>query len=102
MKFNLFKALYDEALEETTLEYYIAERGWEDWMGDYDAQEVADILTSIYTLANSPLKDSRSASRAEFGRTYDVPLRTLENWDSEDRTPPSYVKLLLDFAQFNN
>lgn len=102
MKFDLFKMLYDEALEETTSEYYIAERGWEDWMDDYDAQEVAEILTSIYTLANSPLKDSRRTSRAEFARTYGIPLRSVENWEAEDRTPPSYVKLLLDFAQFNN
>lgn len=104
MKFSLFKLLYTEALEEKDLEYYIAERGWQEWMDDYEAQDIADILTRIYTLANNPLKDTRNISRAEFSRRYSIPIRTLEAWDSDkiDRDPVGYIKLLIDFAQFNN
>ncbi|MGT2930195.1 hypothetical protein ACVR1G_08220 [Streptococcus dentasini] len=103
MKFKLFKQLYSEALEEgITLELYIAERGWQKWMDDYNPQEVADMLTKIYTLANNSLKDTRNMSRAEFSREYSIPIRTLEDWDLGKRIPPVYIKLLLDFAQFNN
>lgn len=100
MKFNLFKQLYTEALEEAGLENYI-ERGWQDWMDDYSPNMVADLLTRIHTLANNPLKDTRDVSRAEFARTYDVPIRTLESWDADERQAPRYVKMLIDFAQFN-
>lgn len=102
MKFELFKQLYSEALEDTTLEYFIAERGWQDWMEEYEPDKVADILNYIYYLANNPLKDTRSVSRAEFSRQYSIPVRTLQDWDLGNRNAPEYVKLLLDFAQFTD
>lgn len=102
MKFSLFKELYSEALEDTTLEYFIAERGWQDWMEEYEPDEVADLLSRIYRLANNPLKDTRQVSRAEFSRRYGIPVRTLQDWDLGNRSAPEYVKLLIDFAQFTN
>jgi hypothetical protein len=35
-------------------------------------------------------------SRAEFSRRYNIPLRTLESWESEVRTPPEYILQLLE------
>lgn len=102
MKFSLFKELYSEALENITLEYFIAERGWQDWMDEYEADEVAEVLTHIYQLANNPLKDTRQVSRAEFSRRYNIPIRTLQDWDLGNRNAPEYVKMLIDFAQFSN
>ena len=102
MKFNLFKQLYSEALEEdTTLELFIAERGWQEWMEEYSADDVVNILTNIYYLANNPLKDTRKVSRAEFSRQYNIPNRNLQDGELGNRTPPIYVKMLIDFAQFN-
>lgn len=37
-------------------------------------------------------------SRAEFSRRYNIPIRTLESWESEVRTPPEYVRQLLERA----
>lgn len=102
MKFELFEELYDEALEITSLELYVAERGWQDWMEEYEADEVAELLGRIYHLANNPLKDTRQVSRAEFSRQYAIPVRTLQDWDLEVSSSPKYVKLLIDFAQFTN
>lgn len=102
MKFELFKELYNEALDIASLEFFVAERGWQDWMQDYTPDEVVELLSRIYCLANNPLKDTRQISRAEFSRRYNIPVRTLEDWDTEKRTAPIYVKLLLDFAQFTN
>lgn len=102
MKFSLFKQLYSEALEDTTLEFFIAERGWQDWMESFQPDEVVTLLNRIYELANNPLKETREVSRAEFSRMYSIPVRTLEGWDAEERTAPAYVKLLLDYAQFMN
>lgn len=35
-------------------------------------------------------------SRAEFGRRYNIPIRTLENWDSGKQTAPEYVYEMLE------
>jgi hypothetical protein len=102
MKFELFKELYDEALEIASLELYVAERGWQDWMEGYTPDEVAELLGRIYRLANNPLKDTREVSRAEFSRRYGIPVRTLQDWDLGNRSAPEYVKLLIDFAQFTS
>ena len=102
MKFELFKELYDEALEIASLELYIAERGWQVWMEDYHPDEVVTLLSRIYQLANNPLKDTRETSRAEFSRRYEIPLRTLQDWDLGVSSSPKYVKMLIDFAQFTN
>lgn len=98
MDFELFKQLYSEALESPSLELYIGERGWQDWMDSYDSPD--EILTTIHTLANSTLAESRTVSRAEFARRFDIPVRTLEDWDSGKRIAPAYVKKLIDYTIF--
>lgn len=35
-------------------------------------------------------------SRADFSRKYGIPLRTLESWEAGVRTPPAYVRRLLE------
>ena len=37
-------------------------------------------------------------SRAAFSRRYNIPIRTLEDWDSGKSTPPIYVIQLLERA----
>ena len=100
MNFELFNQLYIEALEQSNLEYYIADRGWQEWMESYEDREIAEILSTIHSLANSSLAESRGCSRTEFARRFDIPIRTLEDWDSGKRSGSSYVKKLIDFALF--
>lgn len=101
MEFNLFNQLYSEAIESPSLELYVGERGWQEWMDGYDAKEIADILSTIYSLANSTLAESRVCSRAEFARKFGIPIRTIEDWDSGKRIAPLYVKKLIDYAIFS-
>lgn len=35
-------------------------------------------------------------SRAEFSRRYEIPIRTLENWDAGTRQPPEWAVKLLE------
>lgn len=35
-------------------------------------------------------------SRAEFSRRYNIPLRTLEDWDAGKKNPPDYVLNMLE------
>lgn len=99
MKYELFNQLYIEALEESDLECYIAERGWQDWES-YDAQEIADSLTTIHKLANSTLAECREGSRAEFARRFGIPLRTLEDWDKNQHLPRDYVIKFIKYIIF--
>jgi DNA-binding transcriptional regulator YiaG len=100
MKYELFNQLYIEALEESDLECYIAERGWQERMESYEAQEIADILTTIHKLANSTLAECREGSRAEFSRRFGIPLRTLEDWDKNRYLPRDYVIKFIKYIIF--
>ena len=44
----------------------------------------------------SEMRERLKVSRAEFSRRYNIPIRTLESWESEVRTPPEYVLQLLE------
>ena len=39
-----------------------------------------------------------NVSRAEFSRKYNIPVRTLENWESGKSKCPDYVRQLLERA----
>lgn len=44
------------------------------------------------------IKEARIAagmSRAEMSRTFEIPIRTLEDWDAGKSKPPAYVEKLI-------
>lgn len=41
------------------------------------------------------IREYSGLSRAEFSRTYQIPLRTLEDWESEKHKAPAYVSEML-------
>ena len=36
--------------------------------------------------------------QTDFGKLYGIPLRTIQNWEGGQRTPPEYVLILLEKA----
>lgn len=44
----------------------------------------------------SEMRQYLDISRAEFSRRYNIPIRTLEDWENGKRTPPEYVMSLLE------
>ena len=44
------------------------------------------------------MREYLNLSRAAFSRIYKIPIRTLENWESGERTPPDYLLYLLERA----
>ena len=36
-------------------------------------------------------------SQANFGKKYNIPVRTIQDWETEKRNPPAYVVELLAF-----
>lgn len=44
------------------------------------------------------MRERLKVSRAEFSRRYNIPIRTLENWESGRSKCPDYVRQLLERA----
>lgn len=44
------------------------------------------------------MREFLGISRAEFSRRYNIPARTLDDWEKGRRTPPEYVPALLERA----
>lgn len=104
MNFELFVRLYGEALEYSDIGYYIAERGWQVWMEQYEVEAVTEILTSIFNLSKldiGGLRNMLNMPRAQMSKIYGIPIRTLENWDARICEPVSYVKILIAYTVFN-
>jgi DNA-binding transcriptional regulator YiaG len=40
-------------------------------------------------------REQAGLSKAEMARRFEIPIRTLENWESGNRTPPPYVEKLI-------
>jgi len=104
MKYSLFGGLFQEAKNYGDVDMYIAERGWQEWMDDYGADKIADILSTIYKLAHSSVKEMRESeglSRAEFCRIYLKKVRTVEEWDSGNNPVSESERMLMAYTFFN-
>lgn len=44
----------------------------------------------------SEMRKYLGMSRADFSRSYNIPIRTLEDWESGKRKAPEYVTRLLE------
>ena len=42
------------------------------------------------------MRNSLGDTQAEFARRYQIPLRTVQNWENGVRVPPEYVMNLLE------
>lgn len=42
------------------------------------------------------LREKTGLSQAKFAERYNIPKRTIENWESGKRTPPEYIESLLE------
>lgn len=99
--YELFTHLYRDALDSVSLEHYIAERGWQEWMNQFSDEQIVSILETIYDYANKSLKEIREKyySRAEFCRNYCIPIRTVENWETKENYA-EYIKTFILYTFF--
>lgn len=49
-------------------------------------------------MTSKELRAILGVSRAEFSRRYNIPIRTLENWESGSSRPPEWAFALLERA----
>lgn len=104
MEYKLFRKLYEEVKICKDLEYYIAERGGEEWMDDYEMNEVVQILNDIYELGKMGIAELRenelSISRAEMSRSYGIPEKTLLYWEQGKREMTPYLMCLIAYSVY--
>ena len=85
MNYETFSVLYNKARCTTKKESYATER----------------TLEKIYKLANSDIQTMRKYSgynQKEFSEKYEIPKRTLQDWEQGKRNPPEYTKKLLAYT----
>lgn len=96
-----FRCLLTDATECKDLETYIAEVGGSVPMDDVG--KVVKLLTIIWDMGHAGLT-IRSLSAAcdlsvrRIAMQYGLSTRTVENWSSGDRTPPSWQLPLIAYA----
>lgn len=96
-------ALLLDAQDCTDLDTYIAECGgsvpaeYADDTGDPTA--AVELLTALWQFRDGirfrQLREYSGMYLAEFARCYDIPKRSVENWDADVTKPPSYLMELL-------
>lgn len=42
------------------------------------------------------IRELTGLNQSEFSRKYNIPLRTIQDWEAERRTPPEYILALLE------
>ena len=43
------------------------------------------------------IRNLTGLSQAAFSKKYQIPVRTIQDWEAQKRIPPEYVVTLLDF-----
>lgn len=103
MLLSEFHRLRIAAEECSSLDEFIAEEGGslpeECYPADRSGDAPIKILTIIWELSHDfnfrKLRQISGLTQAKFAQEYGVPPRTLEKWDTGERTPPPYVIELL-------
>lgn len=104
MTYEDFRRLTTAATEFADLSTYIAEEGGsvpEDILDDRLVSVLGDIYLYAHTPTLNTLRTIADLSRAAFAREYNIPTRTLENWEAttaNTRQAPPYVLDLLAYA----
>ena len=103
MQYTAFANLWRDALEQPDMDMYIAERGWQEWMDNYDGNtdRMVRDMRAICELARGGVQAIRAQtglSRPKFCEKYAIPQRTLQNWEIGVAEPLVYLVMLLAYA----
>ncbi len=114
MVYSTFVRLMDEAQSGNYMDSqeFIMSIGWQPWMDKEidvtnnavgDADEIVKKLEIIYELSRLDFKALRKRtglSMAKMAAAYQIPLRTVENWDAGVNEITKYCLNLLKYTEF--
>lgn len=106
MTYELYNRLWLRALDCRDVDEFLADCGDPDLLDLYedDTDLLVEALLAIWGVAFDGTRHIRaqlSMTRAEFSAAFRIPLRTLENWESNggnSRKPPDYIISALALA----
>ena len=103
MTYSQFREITLSLDDCTNLDQFIAERGCQEWMDDYDTDRIVEILTSVWCLKDNPIKWIKQAAKhtnQSLSQTYGIPVRTVEDWSRNARACPIYTWTMLAYCVF--
>ncbi|MGM9647128.1 MAG: hypothetical protein ACI3YH_03230 [Eubacteriales bacterium] len=103
MTYTQFREIVLSIDDCTDLDHFIAERGWQEWMDDYDTDRIVEILTAVWGLKCNPIKGIKQAAKhtnQSLSQTYGIPIRTVEDWSRSVRACPIYTWTMLAYCVF--
>lgn len=103
LPYTQFVSLFADALEVTDYDMYIGERGWQEWMNDFDLDTIVktlDLVRDISVKSFQELRKETGLSQVRMASAYGITRRTIENWESGIRVPPDHDRLLLSYVIF--
>ncbi|MFA6851260.1 MAG: hypothetical protein WCS30_13030 [Selenomonadaceae bacterium] len=88
INYKAFVQLYTEATEYSSLEMFVTERGWQEWMELVPEEKIADVLEKIYNMAKIEsmpdkvryLINLTGLSQAKFATVYGFSIKAVEAW----------------------
>ena len=101
MTYSEFRSMLCDATEFTNIEDFIFEcgGGFPAEFAEHDLDYVRPSIDFVFAYAREKsfrsIIDFLGISLASYARETGIPLRTVESWSSEDRTPPEYLLDLL-------
>ena len=102
MRYSTFDRLYNEAKEYTSVNRYIAERGWQPWMSSFNDGDLGNVLTYIYEVAHEGFTAAEKAytypTVKRISEMFDVAYQTVQRWHTGVATPSESTLRLLCFA----
>lgn len=100
INFKTYASLYGEAKSYDSIDMFIMERGWQDWMDHVNKNDVAKILTDIYEMSKDNINGILQVSGlnlSSLARKFYVPLITAQKWKAGQRKPPEYTMIMLSY-----
>lgn len=103
MKPSVFFRLFGEAKSYDDEGLFIGERGWQDWMDEYDDDQLGDVLHKVWDLAHMSIKEMReSVTSSQMGacNMWGIKRRTLQNWEIGASEPADYTPHFFAYIVF--
>lgn len=100
MTYKNYLALVNECKNHDSAEAILAEYGYPadcEWTAA-GLVKAFDIIFAASRLDIAKLIEIDSGNLSALGRTYNIPLRSLQNWVAGGRKAPEYVIQMLGFA----
>lgn len=105
MKYQEFYSLYSSAADSKNFESFVAEEGLPPCFADYPDEKILPIFKAVWELRGNPIKGIKKVcgiTNQYISGKYHIPIRSVDNWSADIRTPPEYTAIMLAYCAFTD